>query len=454
MSLGIILAGILGAGLGCFIAFSCSPYKRLAIAGAIAVPQFILPGLPESTSVFQLWVLLMALAPGWERAGLRSIYAKLLILLAILSALAALWSPLPVIAMINAAQIASLAILAAYAAALFKENPDGMAKIFGWLGAGVVVQSLLVILFRLRPDVEMSFLRSAVGRILIGTEKLGNFFGGSPDNVFDVTKSGGVWVNANTASMFLGVAACAFVAAAIRFQKNPFFLVALIAASAVVPTGSKSGLTLLLMMPLIGLLVPLLARGSGRLWIPPVIAIAYPAFLLFKHILDERIPESLVSDSASSLGTRGVIWEAAGTLFVQNPFLGLGFGGWGEYFYWASGGALGRTYPPHNIFIAAWSDMGTVAAVVLVVFVAAVLLAHIRLTSQTPKRESFAWGFGLAAFLWLFIHGMADAVTFYGDLRTMLIPALLLGLLMAQSRQGVAPSPDSNLSSLPAGAST
>nr|WP_231713373.1 O-antigen ligase family protein [Arthrobacter sp. zg-Y769] len=250
--------------------------------------------------------------------------------------------------------------------------------------------------------------------------------------------------------MFLGVAACAFAAAAIRFRKRSFFLIAVLAAVAVVPTGSKSGLVLLVTMPLIGVLVPLLVRGPGRIWIPPLLAIAFPVFLMFKHVLNERIPETFVNDSASSLGTRGVIWETAGTLFVENPFLGLGFGGWGEYFYWASSGALGRTFPPHNIFIAAWSDMGVAGAIVLAVFVGAVLVAHVRLTAQTPKRESFAWGFGLAAFLWLFIHGMADAVTFYGDLRTILIPALLLGLLIAEPHRRDAPTPEGKPSHLPA----
>lgn len=109
----------------------------------------------------------------------------------------------------------------------------------------------------------------------------------------------------------------------------------------------------------------------------------------------------------------------------------MGFGGWPEYFTAASGAALGRHSPPHNIFIAAWADAATPFAILLAVFFLPVLLGHLNLMSRTSGREPYLWGFGLSAFLLLLIHGQADAVMFYGDLRTLLLPGVLLGILIA-----------------------
>lgn len=409
---------------------------RLGVLAVLAVPQLIVPGLPESLSVFQAWVAMCALTM-WarERPKFPSIYGKLLVGLAGAALLAAAYSPEIILAVISAGQILSLFVIALHAAHLLREDPAGLCTVLKWLSVAVIVESVMVCAFRVNPALEMQFLQMDATRFLVGTDKLHNFFNGSRDNVYDPIKAGGIWLNANTASMFLGISACAFVAAGKRFRVKWFYFAALVAAIGVAFTGSKTGAVLLLTMPVVAIIVPRLLRPGGRGWIGPALLMSWPAYLAAEHIAGRIIPSEVLVDSAGTLATRNVIWETAGILFSANPFLGLGFGGWAQQFIYASGASLGRHFPPHNIFILQWSDAGMIGALLLVIFVLAVLIGHVRMMARTPKHESSAWGFGFAAFLWLFIHGMADAVTFYGDLRAIIVPGILLGFLIFASQK-------------------
>lgn len=424
-----------GAGLAVVCAlfvFLMPARHRLAGMALLAVPQIVLPGVIESATVFQLWVagsgVVLALR---DKPRMPSAVTKLLVALALWSLVAALWSPLKNIAVIAAVQMLSMWVVALHAALAARDHPQALRRAVRLLGLGVAAESFLVVLFRVNPAVEAQFLASPVANLLVGTEKLAGFFTGSPDNVLDPLKSGGLWLNANTASMFLGVAACAFISLGARLRAKSYYTVGLIAAAAVLFAGSKTGIVLVLAMPVLALLVAVLARRSARVWVLPVVLVAYPAFLVLNALVDAVLPESFAADSAYSLSTRNVIWDAATLMFGDNRVLGLGYGGWGEAFSAYSGGALGRSFPPHNIIIAAWADAGLVGATLLVLFIAAVVVTHFRQIDKAAGREIYALAFSLGAFLWLFIHGMADAVTFYGDLRTMVLPALLLGIILA-----------------------
>lgn len=426
----LVTAGVLAV-IGGLSMFLMPLRVRLAIMVLLAIPQIILPGVIESATVFQLWTA----ACGFvslirEKPVFPSIYGKLLTTLAITALIATLWSPLTNIALIAAVQIISLLVIALHAAYVLRDDPRGLTLIFHLLSLGVIVEAVLVVLFRLRPDVESAFLQTQVARLLIGTDKLGNFFAGSPDNVLDPEKAGGLWLNANTASMFLGVSACAFMVAYKRYGSRWFLLTAAIGASSIVFAGSKTGLLLLVIMPLIAYVFPFLLRTNGRAWILPVALVAYPAFLVIQSVIDSLLPAKFAEDSAMSLATRSVIWDVAGQLFTSNPVIGLGYGGWGANFFAYSGGALGRSFPPHNVIIAMWSDSGLLGAGVLVAFMGAVIIGHIRRIASTPGRISAAWGWSLAAFTWTWTHGMADATTFYGDMRTVTVLGLLIAFLL------------------------
>lgn len=429
----VLLVGValVVAGLAGLLIFVMPLKVRLSVLAVLAVPQIMVPGLIESASIFQIWIIVCSLVMMIrERPRFSSGAIKLLLGMSAAALIAVLWSPLPNFAVIAAAQILSLGSIAIHAAHVLKEDEEGLAPAFKWLSFGVIVEAALVTIFRLQPNQEEAFLRSPAAQLLIGSEKIGNFFAGSPDNVFDPDKSGGLWLNANTASMFLGVSACAFFCVYKRYGNRWFLLTALVAASAVYFTGSKTGLVLLLALPAVAWVAPRLCRPKGRGFLLPVALLAYPAILAIQGVADALIPPDIAADSSLSLSTRAVIWDVASTLFSQNQVLGLGFGGWGENFYAFSGGALGRFFPPHNIIIAAWADYGMGGALMLCAFMAFILIGHIRRMGSSPLPISGAWGWSLAAFAWLWIHGMADAVTFYGDMRTLGVVGLLLGFTL------------------------
>jgi hypothetical protein len=443
---------LFGVGSIAFLSFTLvffMPLKaRFGMMVVLALPQFLLPSFPESASIFQVWIGVCSLAMFIrERPKRPSIYGKILVGMAMIAIAAALWSPAVNLAVISAAQILSLLAIALHAASLASEDPRALQIILKWLSFGVIAEAVMVVVFRLGPSMEMEFLHSDAARYLLGTDKLFNFWNGGRDNVYDAAKAGGLWVNANTASLFLGVSACTFFAAGARYRSKWLYFSAVLAASGVAFTGSKTGVVLVIALPAVAVLLPSLTRPKGRAWILPVVLFAYPVTLVIENVADVLVPQSVIIDSAGTLGTRSVIWETAGILFQQNPYIGLGFGGWEQQFIAASGAALGRYFPPHNVLIGAWADTGLLGAAALVVFFVAVLAGHLKLMARSPKRESYAWGFGFASFLWLLIHGQADAVTFYGDLRTMILPGILLGFLISESGRCRQSTPDAQVDS-------
>ncbi|MGY2745239.1 O-antigen ligase family protein [Arthrobacter sp. UYCu723] len=433
----LLATGIVVAVMGGLALFQMPLRARLSVIALLAVPQLVVPGLIESASLFQIWVAVCALVMLLrERPRFSSVYVQVLLVMSAVTLVAALWSPLPNFAVIAAVQVLSLVTIALHAAYVLKEDPKGLTTTFRWLSVGVLVESILVIAFRLLPSLEEAFLKSPAAELLIGSDKMRNFFSGSPDNVFDPLKAGGLWLNANTASMFLGVSACAFVCVYKRYRSKFFLLTAVVSAVAVCFTGSKTGLVLLIAMPALAWVGTHLARPRGRPYILPFLLLAYPAAMLVQALVDAMIPVELASNSSLSLGTRVIIWDVAGALFASSPWLGLGFGGWGENFYAFSGGALGRYFPPHNIVIATWADNGIVGALLLCALIAIVVTGHFKRMGSTPSPVSAAWGWSLAAFLWTWIHGMADAVTFYGDIRTVIFLGLLMGFMLHEPNAG------------------
>ena len=72
---------------------------RLAITAIAAVPQFVVPGMFESATIFQAWVAASALiTAARDHPRFPSLQSKLLVALAATYLIATLWSALPGIA--------------------------------------------------------------------------------------------------------------------------------------------------------------------------------------------------------------------------------------------------------------------------------------------------------------------------------------------------------------------
>ena len=440
----LLLALVVASGGLLLLATTATPGAGLGLAAALAVPQvFVGSTTISSLPLAQLWSLLMVVAVVLLATPRVRLDLPLALLLAIcaLTVLALLWSPDRRLGAVAVLRLASFVVLAVHATSLAARSPRSLDRALAVLVPALLVQALLVLAFWLSPAAEMRFLTSWLGEVVIGPENLRRLFTTSRDNVFDPAKSGGVYVNANTASMFLGAGACAVLGAAARRRSRGLALAGLAVLCAVPCTGSKTGVVLGLCLPLLALALPRALSATGR-WLLPAVGLGLGVLaLLLLRVLPRLVP-SFAEQSGSTMGTRQQLWQAAWAMFQEAPLLGQGFGGW----QLDLAGIAGRqgvpaSLPPHNVVVYAWSQTGLLCAVLVVLLTLVVLREHLVLVARAAdRRQALDLSFGATAFLWVFLHGMADATTFYGDPRTGVVLALLLGRL-AVARRAAAPQP-------------
>src|SRR6266540_2782205 len=290
-----------------------APLSAAAIILFLALPQLYL--FPRGTIDIALTTLVTALLlPGLlvgARRGLGvpvvrlGLFRVLLGLLAI-RLLALAWSPDPRAGLQPIVLLGQFAVTLLLISAAARQDPDALRKLQRVYWPWVAVEAGLVVLFRLLPGVEHMFLQT-VGGFFAGQNTVAALFGEHGNNVVDPAKSGGVFVNANVAAMFLGV--------------NGLAALAVSAVAAL----------LALLVAVTGLLHPLLE-----------------AFI-----------------------TRTAIWAFGAESFRHHPVLGLGYGGWQAGFArYAASHHLNQHFPPHNLLLAAWATTGIAGLVLTVMFFA------------------------------------------------------------------------------------
>ena len=334
---------------------------------------------------------------------------------------------------------------------------------------------------------------------LFFSDELTNF-----QNVLSPDKAGGVFLNGNTASMFFGVTACVAVWAlvATRSARATVIVVApepasenapttqpvrvrdaqpatgsavmgpargwlvavhattaVVSVAALVATGSKTALVLLVGLPLLALYIgwavrrPLAGTIVGVVGV--IAAAASATFLLVTR------PELLTS---STLGDRLGLWRMVAASFPERWFAGFGFGNWRFHiveewpFYFP--GVATQVWPPHNIFLQAWTNAGIISLVLVVALMFVPIVAALRRMGEarrgaesTPARRGAAnrssaplWspllgsaaiarGAVFVALAWILLHGMADTTNYAGDNHTLPFAALLTALALTRSRR-------------------
>ncbi|MFD0045371.1 O-antigen ligase family protein [Pseudarthrobacter scleromae] len=410
--------------------FHLTPAQRLSVAAFLAVPQFFVPGVPVSLA--DAWIALISvLAFTDKRVRLgRPSFLLPVFILAGLYLVAQLWSEAPFSQtnMLVIFRLLGFAVLTAYALSVAADDPKNLLRSFRWAVPWILIQAALTSAFRFNPALEAQFYSSRVGDFLVGSAASGLTNGLAINNVLDPVKAGGLYVNANVASMYFGVAFFLLLAAKRAGASRWYYVWALISWAAVWTTSSKTGAALALALPVAAFLVPRMARGNARLMLLPVVLLMIPAGVWLPDFIAQVAPE-YADNSEVSLGSRGVLWEAAGILFGQHPWLGLGFGGWTANI----GSILGfNSLPPHNMIIAAWANAGILAAASIIVFLVTVAVSFALkiLASENPAaRKTMAYG--LMALAWMSIHAMGDNTTFYGETRTAFFAAVALAYYFA-----------------------
>jgi O-antigen ligase len=399
------------------------PADRIGVAAALAVPLLYVPHLPLPLG--QLWLLMVGTVGLLDRRT-RTHPSPALVLvcaLALITALSELWSPAGG-ALQQALRFGLFGLALHLAQSTLTEGVGVLDRTLRLMTPWMLLQAGLVFLFRSAPAVEDRFLHSRAADLLLGPAADALFTTGQ-NNVLDPAKSGGLFVNANVASLFAGLCFFAVAVLRVRTGQTRHTVLLVVLWLSVFATGSKTGAALAIALPVLAFLVVRLRSwpsspyflGFGLLTLPITLSVG-------DAVLRSVVPD-YATRSTESLGTRTLLWSAAWDLFQQSPVYGLGFGGWQREI----GAYVGRDdYPPHNLLIDAWAKSGIVCAAVTAALVLVVGARYLRLAFRDDLDPDLRRlnAYGLAAWTWLVVHGMGDNTSVFGDLHSMLLVAVLL----------------------------
>lgn len=397
---------------------------RLYILAFLAIPQFYVPGIPIPLA--QAYALFLLAASFFDR-GLRIRHRGMTVpvgILAALTAFALVVPPHPSSATGILVYYATWVCMLRYIWAE-RHNDRHLNIALAWTLPWIILEAVLTVVFRVRPAIENAFLHSSAANLLIGPAAPA-LFAGERNNVLDPAKSGGLFVNGNVASMFLGVACLAIAILARRTHSRALGILSIATLGAVVATGSKTGVVLAILIPIIAWTLTRVSRARGRSFILPAVLVVGAAAIAAPSVITALFP-SFSERGDVALGTRGGLWDLAGRLFVEHPFAGVGWEGFQEYALRATG----NSFPPHNLIIAAWANTGLLGAIAVVTFILVCVIGGLRATFSAPDQQTRrVIVYALCGVVWVFVHGMADNTTIYGEPKSMFLLTVLLGLTL------------------------
>lgn len=405
---------------------------------ALAVPQIYL--LPRGTLDISLSsVLVVLLVPSvalwtWRNGGSRRLLRSTLVysLVGLLAAriVAVIWSPDAGYGRLPTVLLGQFLVTLVLLYGAVSEEPDLLRRIQYAYWPLVMLEALLVALFRIFPGVEEGYLHSVSG-LFAGHNTVSGLFDVNRNNVLDPAKSGGVFVNANVAGLFLGASAMAAFAVWSRTRQRLVLVAGFAALAGVWFTGSKSGQIFSIVLPLAALaayrwrrLRPVVRR---YLLIGGSVAVVGAAVLLtFSR-------GGFAAAVRMAFGQRTDIWGYGAQAFVDHPVLGLGWGGWQKGFatYAAAHGIYSPNFPPHDVLLAAWAATG-LPGLVLTILVFGAMLG---LVVKAFRRDPLFVAWTGAAFVWMIVQAMGENTDVFGDIHLIPIIALLLCYLVHPSRQ-------------------
>lgn len=262
--------------------------------------------------------------------------------------------------------------------------------VVGSIGAACAV------LFRVFPGLESTYLQSSGARWLLNNGALEALFGANPNNILDLDKSGGpLFLNANVAAVYFGAMMCLALTRRGLDRQRRYMVLALVFAGGVVATGSKAGL-FFLMAAIGALFISTLWAVPERRPMAVVTGILLTPVAVWAAIESQNLSDGLYGEASDTLAIRVEIWFVAAEAIAQNPILGLGYGGWSEWFgarAWSAG--VPPYFPPHNSLIYEWIEAGIagfVCSVLTVIAISATILrSHAPASSRAPALVGVCW---------------------------------------------------------------
>lgn len=302
-----------------------------------------------------------------------------------------------------------------------------------------LLQSLVVVLFYLRPGLKLIFLTSDLSKWLISPNSLSVLFTTGRNNVLSPWKSGGLsFTDANVGAAYLGVTACIALGLALYLRRKLFGFIGGVLIAAVPFCGSKGGIILAALISILTLhVISLRYRGlrtRARLAMIAILMLGVAGWLGPKAMLGSesggyRLLAALLEKSHVSLSGREDLWVYGSQAFLQHPIKGQGFGGWElDFPRYARKVGLSSDLLPQNTIVYLWSQGGLMAALLGLGFIYYVLRFGWR---QIQDPSSPAFGLSMATIMastWIFVQGMGENYGLIGDVHMSPLLASLLAL--------------------------
>jgi O-antigen ligase len=360
-------------------------------------------------------------------------WMKALLALVAIQAASIAWSPTP---MLGLRYLIYLLPLPLAAHAFYRVTRDDPQAAFGYLRlllVGTSLVALLVIAFRLLPSLELALLRHPLAGLFMSPNTLEGLFDTARNNVLDPAKAGGVFVNANIASTYLGMSAIAAWYIGAANGSVALRAVAVLDWTAVLLTGSKAGLMFALAVP-VGLTIVGMVRA--RQAVPARLLVAILGLTAGIVVLMLPVSQDLIAayryETLATLGARDELWGHAVQLISQRPLTGLGFGGWEKLFELQAFLTGSGIMPAHNSLLILWLQSGLFGLLAGICLIGTVYAAAVRaLNSADIATRQFAMAF-IGAFSWYFGQGLGENFGLVGEVHMTPLLGALLGHLCAR----------------------
>lgn len=304
-----------------------------------------------------------------------------------------------------------------YTRKIVTKDSNFVAEVLKFLCISISFNSILIVVFFLNPNIEAIFLQSNIAKIFINNGSLSQYQFDLGNNVTDPNKAGGFFLNGNSSAILSEIG---FYLSLILGKLNKFknyILFAILNFLGIVFTGSKSALFLSIFSYFISYIIFTLFFQKTTLFIKQLYFLL--SFLLIGLILIvfSFISDTYIySDGVVNAERRKVIFEFAYQKFLENPLLGLGFGGWEEAFYSYGEGlkayALSGNMPAHNYFIISWANGGFLLLLASVLFY--FIIAHVSRRLYKTEGKNIAILF-FSIFICVLFHSFVDNVLIYEE---------------------------------------
>lgn len=425
--------GIILVVLAAVISHYLKPDMRLVVSSVLNLVQGFLPLVATSFSVALFWSV--GSSPKNLLDGRRQFRQPAILIVSavlFLQVLSGLWSPDLSIWRIRVLQTFVFWILLVLALETKSRGGSPLNLVLVASAPLIAVQAASVVVFRVFPALEEAFLQSSWASFILGSS-IFNLYGDEPNNVLDPAKSGGLFfLNANTASMLLGMYLMAYLWSWLSGRRWPALSMAVIALIGTLSTGSKTAFVLVAALGLlVGLSALLVRKRSPWLFLGmfgsfAAIGATAVAFFFF------RGETALGAQTETTWGIRLKLWSTAAEFFVENPLLGLGFGGWEAHFVPIMESLeLKDRFPPHNFLIAMWAESGLAVSLAVIALIALFLVrGFTRIRESGSLRDGLAVASIVGIVLWATLHGMADNTTFFGTTQTAALVAAACAAIM------------------------